>query len=207
MTPPETAEALLPERLSYRSLHRAAADCTACPLYRNATQTVFGEGKVRSDVMVVGEQPGDQEDRQGHPFVGPAGRVLSDGLDQAGIDPGRVYETNVVKHFKFTREGKRRLHQKPKRSEIEACKPWLEAELEVVEPEALVLLGATASQALLGSDFRVTKERGKRLDSSWAPIVVTTMHPSSVLRAGDDRHEAMADFVDDLRVVAKALDR
>lgn len=201
----ESVSEMLPERLSLRSLRDAAAGCTACPLYRDATQTVFGEGRRDADVVAVGEQPGDAEDRRGHPFVGPAGRVLSEALADAGIDPERVYETNVVKHFKWRRQGKRRLHQKPNRSEIEACRPWLDAELEVVRPEAVVLLGATAAQALVGRSFRVTRERGKLLDSPLAPVMLATVHPSSVLRAGDDRREAMAALVDDLRVLADAL--
>lgn len=206
---PETGTAadLLPERLSLGSLREAASGCTACPLHRNATQTVFGEGPTGADVVAVGEQPGDQEDRQGHPFVGPAGRVLAEGMEAAGIDPGRVYETNVVKHFKFRTQGKRRLHQKPNRTEMAACVPWLEAELEVVEPQAVVLLGATASQALLGTSFKVTHERGHLLDSDLAPVVMATVHPSSVLRAGDDRRAAMDEFVADLRVLAEAIDR
>jgi DNA polymerase len=199
-----TAAAFLPARLSLQGLRRAAAGCSACPLHLRATQTVFGEGLARSDVMAIGEQPGDQEDRQGHPFVGPAGRVLHDGFERAGIAPDRVYITNAVKHFKWTERGKRRIHQRPNRDEIEACHPWLEAELAVVDPRAVLLLGATAAQALLGPSFRVTRERGRLLSSDLAPIVIATVHPASVLRA-DDREGAMAGFVDDLTTLATAL--
>lgn len=203
----EDAAAFLPPRLTMRGLQEVARGCTACPLHRRATQTVFGEGLVRARVVAIGEQPGDQEDRQGRPFVGPAGRVLDDGLDRAGINRTEVYVTNVVKHFKWTERGKRRIHQRPNRDEIEACHPWLEAELTVVDPRAVLLLGATASKALLGSSFRVTKERGRPVPSELAPIVIATVHPASVLRAGDDRHEAMEAFVDDLRALADALGR
>jgi DNA polymerase len=201
---PSSAAAFLPARLSLSGLREAAGACTACPLHLRATQTVFGEGLVRAEVMAVGEQPGDQEDRQGHPFVGPAGRVLHEGFEQAGIPPHTVYITNAVKHFKWTERGKRRIHQRPNRDEIEACHPWLEAELTVVDPRALLLLGATAAQALLGPSFRVTRERGRPLSSDLAPIVIATVHPASVLRA-DDREEAMAGFVDDLTALATAL--
>ena len=202
---PSTAAAFLPARLSLKGLREAAAGCRACPLYLRATQTVFGDGLARAEVMAVGEQPGDQEDRQGHPFVGPAGRVLQDGFARAGIAPDTVYVTNVVKHFKWTERGKRRIHQRPNRDEIEACHPWLEAELTVVAPRALLLLGATAAQALLGPSFRVSRERGRLLSSDLAPIVLATVHPASVLRAGDDREDAMDAFVDDLTALADAL--
>ncbi len=200
-----TVAQLLPDRLSLQGLQEASVGCTACPIHEHATQTVFGEGLVRSDVMVVGEQPGDQEDRQGRPFVGPAGGVLDEGLIEAGFDRDQIYVTNVVKHFKWEPRGKRRIHQRPNRSEIAACRPWLEAELEVVEPTALVLLGATAAQALLGPSFRVTRQRGEPVDSDLAPIVMATVHPSSVLRA-DDREAAMTGFVADLRAVRSAFD-
>src|SRR5919201_3212898 len=195
-----TATEYLPGRLSLTSLRDAAANCQACPLWRTATQTVFGEGAKRADLMLVGEQPGDREDREGRPFVGPAGRLLDEGLEEAGIDRTRAYVTNVVKHFKWQARGKRRIHAKPSWSEMMACKPWLEAELEAVKPEVLVCLGATASQALLGKQFRVTKERGRPLDSELAPHVVATIHPSAVLRA-DDREAEFAGLVKDLEVV------
>jgi len=190
----------------WRQLVEEAATCRNCDLWRNATQTVFGQGPVPADAMFVGEQPGDQEDRQGAPFVGPAGRVFDEGLTDAGIDRERVYVTNAVKHFKWTPRGKRRIHQKPTRGEVRACAPWLDSELAVVRPDVLVLLGATAAQAVLGASFRVTADRGRLLDSSLAPHVIATVHPSSVLR-GDpaDRDDAMRAFVADLRVVASVL--
>ena len=201
------AAEFLPARLSLASLQRAASRCTACPLHEGATQTVFGDGLVRAEVMAIGEQPGDREDLAGQPFVGPAGRVLDDGLEQAGIDPKRVYVTNAVKHFKWEQRGKRRIHQKPNQGEIEACHPWLEAEVEVIEPDVVLLLGATAAKAVLGNSFSVTKHRGEVLESKFSSRTVATFHPSSVLRAGDDRHDAMEAFVADLGVVAGMLDR
>src|SRR3954468_2125006 len=162
-----TATEDLPERLALASLREAAAGCQACPLWRTGTQTVFGEGAARSELMLVGEQPGDREDREGHPFVGPAGRLLDHALEEAGIDRTRAYVTNVVKHFKWQARGKRRIHAKPAWSEVAACRPWLDAELTVVKPEVLVCLGATAAQALLGRSFRVTRERGKPVDPTW----------------------------------------
>jgi uracil-DNA glycosylase family protein len=190
----------------WRHLVEEAATCRNCDLWRNATQTVFGQGPVPADAMFVGEQPGDQEDRRGAPFVGPAGRVFDEGLEKAGIDRDRVYVTNAVKHFKWTPRGKRRIHQKPTREEVRACAPWLESELAVVRPEVLVLLGATAAQAVLGSTFRVTAERGRLLDSSLAPHVIATVHPSSILRGDpEDRRDAMNAFVADLRVIASVL--
>ena len=201
-----TATEYLPERLSLTSLRKASADCQACPLWRTATQTVFGEGAKRSDVMLVGEQPGDREDREGRPFVGPAGRLLDQALEEAGIDRTRAYVTNVVKHFKWQARGKRRIHAKPAWAEIAACRPWLDAELAVVQPDVLVCLGATAAQALLGRAFRVTKQRGEPIDSDLAPHVVATIHPSAILRADDeDRERERAAFVDDLRVAASML--
>jgi uracil-DNA glycosylase family protein len=198
----------LPERLNLTSLRDAARDCRACPLWETGTQTVFGEGRVRSEVMLVGEQPGDQEDKAGKPFVGPAGRLLDRGLEEAGIDRDSAYVTNAVKHFKWQARGKRRIHQKPSWSELAACRPWLDAELDVIAPRALVLLGATAAQSLLGRQFRVTRQRGELLDSELAEIVVATVHPSAILRAEDeDREREFAAFVDDLRVVASALGR
>lgn len=201
------AEEFLPRRVSLSGLQAAAQDCRGCDLYRNATQTVFGEGLVRSRVMLVGEQPGDREDRQGRPFVGPAGRLLDRSLIEAGIDRDEAYVTNVVKHFKHTRRGKRRIHKRPAAEEIRACSPWLEAEVGVVEPEVIVALGATAAQALLGPDFRLTRHRGEFHASDLGPPVTATVHPSAVLRAPDDetRREERAAFVADLRLVARRL--
>jgi uracil-DNA glycosylase len=203
---PNDATPFLPERRSLKALREAAAGCRGCHLWRGATQTVFGEGRKASRVMLVGEQPGDREDRAGEPFVGPAGRELDRGLEAAGIERADAYVTNVVKHFKFEERGRRRIHQTPKRFEIEACTPWLEEELKVVKPEALVLLGATAAKALLGSSFRVTQHRGELLDSELAPIVTATIHPSAILRGPPERREGeLAAFVDDLRFVASLL--
>lgn len=200
-----SAADFLPDRLSLRALQRAAEDCTGCPLHRDATQTVFGDGLVRADVMAIGEQPGDSEDRQGRPFVGPAGGVLRDGLRRAGLAPDRVYVTNVVKHFKWEPRGKRRIHQRPGREEVEACRPWLAAEVEVIEPSIVLLLGATAAKSVLGDAFRVTKQRGRPVRSELADCTIATVHPSSVLRARGDRAAAMEAFVDDLRTVASML--
>ena len=188
-------------------LRRDAADCRACPLWENATQTVFGEGTATAKVVLVGEQPGDQEDRRGRPFVGPAGRVLDEALELAGIDRSTTYVTNAVKHFKWTARGKRRIHAKPSWSEIAACSPWLQSELEAIAPAVLVCLGATAAQALLGKQFRVTKERGRWVESELAPHVTATIHPSSILRrrTDDDRHKEMEGFVADLKLVASVL--
>jgi uracil-DNA glycosylase len=204
---PNDATPFLPEQRNLKTLRDAAAGCRGCHLWRGATQTVFGEGLKRSHVMFVGEQPGDQEDRQGRPFVGPAGRELDRALEAVGIARDDVYITNVVKHFKFEERGRRRIHQTPKRFEIDACRPWLEEELRVVDPSALVLLGATAAKALLGSSFRLTQHRGELLDSDLAPIVTATIHPSSILRAPDDaaRVEQRESFAEDLRVIARAL--
>ena len=206
---PNDATPFLPERSSLKALREAAAGCRGCHLWRPATQTVFGEGRKSSRLMLVGEQPGDKEDRMGKPFVGPASRELDRGLEAAGIGREDAYLTNVVKHFKFEERGRRRIHQTPKRFEIDACKPWLEEELKVVRPEALVLLGATAAKALLGSSFRVTQHRGELLDSDLAPIVTATVHPSSILRQPDEpsRVEEREAFARDLRVVAEALAR
>jgi uracil-DNA glycosylase len=202
-----TAAPLVPKSPTLPTLREAAAGCQACPLWRTGTQTVFGEGARAAEVMLVGEQPGDKEDLAGKPFVGPAGRVLDDGLAEAGIDRRLAYVTNVVKHFKWVGKGKRRIHAKPNSSEIAACRPWLDAELAVVEPRVLVCLGATAAQALLGRDFRVTKQRGELIDSPLAPFATATVHPSSILRAPDEaaRQAEYAAFVDDLRVVAGLL--
>jgi DNA polymerase len=201
-----TAAEYLPERLSMSALRDSVAECKACPLWRTATQAVFGEGPRASEVMLVGEQPGDREDQEGHPFVGPAGRLLDEALVEAGIDRTKAYVTNVVKHFKWQARGKRRIHAKPAWSEIAACRPWLDAELAVVKPEVLVCLGATAAQALLGRDFRVTRERGREVESDLAPHVLATIHPSAILRADPEtRQDERKAFVRDLEVVASLL--
>jgi uracil-DNA glycosylase len=203
---PNDARPFLPERRSLAALREAAATCRGCHLWRNATQIVFGEGLKRSRLMLVGEQPGDREDRAGRPFVGPASRELDRALEAAGIERREAYLTNVVKHFKFEERGGRRIHQTPKRFEVEACRPWLDEELKVVRPEALVLLGATASKALFGSSFRLTKHRGELLDSDLADIVTATIHPSAILRGPpEDRQSQREALVADLRVVAEAL--
>ena len=188
-------------------VRQAAAGCQACDLWRTGTQTVFGEGAVGAELMLVGEQPGDKEDLAGRPFVGPAGRVLDQGLEEAGIDRSKVYVTNAVKHFKWKAQGKRRLHQRPNATEIGACRPWLDAELEAVQPRVVVCLGATAAQAILGRSFRVTKQRGEFVEGLMGPVVTATVHPSSILRAPDEatRQAEMGAFVDDLRKVAKRL--
>jgi uracil-DNA glycosylase family protein len=203
----ESAAVYLPERPTLPKLREAAANCRACPLWQTGTQTVFGAGAAKAGVMFVGEQPGDQEDKQGTPFVGPAGRVLDEALELAGIDRATTYVTNAVKHFKWEARGKRRIHAKPTWSEQMACRPWLEAELRVVKPRVLVCLGATAAQSLLGKQFRVTKERGRWLDSDLAEHVTATIHPSAILRQRDDesRHAELARFVEDLRLVATVL--
>jgi DNA polymerase len=192
------------EYSSLKALREAAATCTRCDLYKNATQTVFGEGSPNAQIMLVGEQPGDQEDLTGKPFVGPAGRLLDKALEEAGIDRKLAYVTNVVKHFKWQPRGKRRIHQKPNAAEIAACRPWLDAELSLLKPKVLVCLGATAAQAVLGRQFRVSKDRGVPVESDLAPVVMATVHPSSILRA-EDREAEMALFVEDLRRVAQAL--
>lgn len=198
------AATFLPERLSLTSLREAARGCTACPLWRSGTQTVFGEGKKRAGLLLVGEQPGDREDLEGRPFVGPTGRLLDDALVEAGIERDDVYLTNVVKHFKWRPKGKRRIHQKPTWSGIAARRPWVEAELAVVELHVLVCLGATAAQALLGRDVRVTRDRGRLLECELAPVAIATVHPSSILRERDhdERQREQALFVDDLRLAA-----
>jgi DNA polymerase len=202
-----SAEPYLPERRSLDTLRAAVDGCRGCGLWEHATQGVIGEGSVKAELVLVGEQPGDQEDKQGSPFVGPAGRILDQALEEAGIDRSRAYVTNAVKHFKWKARGKRRIHQKPTWSELAACKPWLEAELELVKPGVLVCLGATAAQSLLGKQFRVTRERGVPLASDLAEHVVATIHPSAVLRAGDDdaRRAELEGLVRDLRVVADLL--
>jgi uracil-DNA glycosylase family protein len=204
-----TAAAFVPPSPSLSSLREAAAGCTACHLYELGTQTVFGEGRASADVMLVGEQPGDQEDVAGKPFVGPAGRLLDKALEEAGIDRDAVYVTNAVKHFKWTPSpnGKRRIHQKPDTREVRACHPWLEAEIAVLRPRLVVALGATAAQALLGKDFRVTKSRGEVFDLPPASRIVATVHPSAILRSRTDEERALAfdGLVADLGVVAKEL--
>ena len=203
-----SAADFFPARVTLRTLAEAARECRGCDLYRDATQTVFGEGAREATLMLVGEQPGDREDREGRPFVGPAGRLLDDSLAEAGIERDDVYLTNVVKHFKFEERGKRRIHQTPKRWEVQACMPWLRSELAAVRPEVLVLLGATAAQALLGRGFRVTKDRGTWVQAPFAPLVTATVHPSSILRAPDDTREAERTlFVRDLAMVAAELER
>jgi uracil-DNA glycosylase len=202
-----TAAGLVPARPTLPKLREAAAGCKACDLWKTGTQTVFGEGSRNAEVMFVGEQPGDYEDREGRPFVGPAGQLFDRALEEAGIDRRLAYVTNVVKHFKWQARGKRRIHQKPNWAEMTACRPWLDAELEVVKPSVLVCLGATAAQALLGRDFRVTRQRGEPVDSPLAPNVMATVHPSSILRADEpDREAEMQAFVTDLRKVKALLD-
>ena len=196
-----------PEKISYRSLKSAAAECMGCDLYKLGRQTVFGEGRTTSEVMFVGEQPGDEEDKTGHPFVGPAGRMLDKALEEAGIDRDKAYVTNVVKHFKWAPRGKRRIHEKPNAAEVRACSPWLKAEIQVVSPRVLVCLGATAAQMLFGRDFRVTKMRGQWLNSDLAEKVIATVHPSSILRAPDPelREQQYHAFVADLVLIAREL--
>jgi DNA polymerase len=199
-----SATEYLPASRSLDELREAAKLCHGCDLWRNATQTVFGEGSEDAEVMFVGEQPGDQEDKEGRPFVGPAGRILDRALEEVGIDRTLVYVTNAVKHFKWQPRGKRRIHQKPNWAEMTACRPWLEAEIEVVGPRVIVLLGAVAAQTLLGRQFRVTKQRGELIESPWAEYVTATLHPSAILRA-EDRDAVYAGFVADLQKVAKLL--
>jgi uracil-DNA glycosylase family protein len=201
-----SAADFFPKTLTPEALREAAASCEACPLWKLGTQTVFGEGPADAEVMFVGEQPGDQEDRVGRPFVGPAGRLFDQALEAAGIERSVTYMTNAVKHFKWKAKGKRRIHQKPTWAETTACRPWLEAELKVVEPRVLVLLGATAAQSLLGREFRVTQNRRKLVDSDLAPAVTATIHPSAILRGEPERREAeLAEFVEDLRFVKSQL--
>lgn len=205
--PLETAAPLVPDRPTLSNLKKAAAGCHACPLWKTGTQTVFGEGVTGAKVMLVGEQPGNDEDLAGRPFVGPAGRLLDDALQEAGIDRADTYVTNVVKHFKWEPKGKRRIHKKPNAREIAACRPWLEAELAVLKPKVLVCLGATAAQALLGRDFRVSQQHGQFVPSPLAEHVAATVHPSSILRAPDDeaRRAARQQFIQDLRKIARVL--
>lgn len=205
--PDESRPAAVPDTTSLKVLREAASECTACPLYKNATQTVFGEGPRNPPMMLVGEQPGDSEDLSGKPFVGPAGKIMDRALEEAGINRAEVYVTNTVKHFKWEPRGKRRIHKKPNSREIAACRPWLEAELRVVRPRILVCLGATAAQAVFGPAFRVTRDRGKVLKSELASKVVATVHPSSLLRQPDEesREREYKHFVSDLRAALKAV--
>ena len=205
--PPRSAAEFIPDRPTLAKAREAAKDCRGCHLWKIGTQTVFGEGARRAELMLVGEQPGNEEDLAGHPFVGPAGKLLDRALAEAGIDRSLVYVTNVVKHFKWEPRGKRRIHAKPNGAEIAACRPWLETEIALVKPRVLVCLGATAAQALLGKSFKVSQQRGTFVPSTLAPRVTATVHPSSILRAGDDesRHLEMRRFVADLRRVAGEL--
>jgi uracil-DNA glycosylase len=202
-----TAAPLIPARPTIKKLQEAARDCRACPLWKTGTQTVFGEGARDAKIIFVGEQPGNDEDLAGKPFVGPAGKLLDKALAEAGIDRDEVYVTNTVKHFKWEPKGKRRIHKKPSGREIAACRPWLEAELEVLKPKVLVCLGATAAQSLLGKEFRVSRQRGEFVESELAEHAVATVHPSSILRAPDEetRHAEMRRFIDDLKKVAKVI--
>jgi uracil-DNA glycosylase len=197
----------MPEKRTLSTLREAAAGCKGCELWKRGTQTVFGVGSSHARVFMVGEQPGDKEDLQGRPFVGPAGAVLDKALQAAGIDRNDVYVTNIVKHFKWEPRGKRRIHKKPNALEISACRPWLDAEIELARPDVVVLLGASAAQGLLGRDFRVSQRRGEWVQSEIAPFVMATVHPSSILRAPDDesRHEEMRRFISDLEKVAGRL--
>jgi len=202
-----SADDLIPKQLTFLSLKAAAAECKACDLWKKGTQTVFGEGRRRAKVLFVGEQPGNEEDLTGKPFVGPAGRLFDEALAEAGIDRKQTYVTNVVKHFKWEPRGKRRIHKKPNAVEINACRPWLEAEIALVKPQVIVALGATAAQALLGPKFLVTKQRGKFLESTLAPYIMATVHPSSILRASDDetRRLEYRHFVNDLKKLARVM--
>jgi DNA polymerase len=204
---PISAKAFLPRTLTIASLDRAAKKCEGCLLYRRATQTVFGEGSEKAPAMLIGEQPGDVEDRQGRPFAGPAGKLLDRALEEAGLDRSKVYVTNAVKHFKWVERGKRRIHQKPNSAEIGACRPWVEAEIAAIAPPVIVCLGATAAQSLMGRQFRVTVDRGKFLENPWAPYLMATVHPSSLLRIveGEERQSEYRRFVHDLESVAAKL--
>jgi uracil-DNA glycosylase family protein len=205
--PNRTAADFIPERPTLLKMREASKDCRGCHLWKLGTQSVFGEGAPKAELMFVGEQPGNEEDLTGHPFVGPAGKLLDRALADAGIDRAVVYVTNVVKHFKWEPRGKRRIHKKPNAAEIGACRPWLDEEIALVKPRAIVCLGATAAQALLGRGFKVTAQRGTFVPSPLAPFVLATVHPSSILRAPDEeaRHREMKQFTNDLRVVARAL--
>jgi uracil-DNA glycosylase len=204
-----SAEEFFPARKSLKAFREAAADCKACDLWKRGTQTVFGDGARRAEIFFVGEQPGNEEDLAGEPFVGPAGRFLNDALAEAGIDRAQIYITNVVKHFKWEPRGKRRIHKKPNAREISACRPWLEAEIGLIRPKIIVCLGATAAQALLGPKFMVSKQRGQILKSTLAPYIMATVHPSSILRAPDDetRHTEKWRFINDLKKLAHVLSK
>jgi DNA polymerase len=204
-TSTSSAPRLFPQAQTIEELRARAKHCKACDLWRNATQTVFGEGTAHPKILFIGEQPGDQEDLQGRPFVGPAGKLLDSALEEAGIDRKKTYITNAVKHFKWEPRGKRRIHKKPNGAETAACRPWLDAEIATLRPEVIVCLGATASQALLGRDFRVTQHRGELMKSSLAPFLMATVHPSSILRAPDEetRHTEMERFLRDLKKLSK----
>jgi len=207
---PDTSAAdFFPERKSLKAFREAAAGCQGCDLWERGTQTVFGEGARRAEVVFVGEQPGNEEDLSGKPFIGPAGRLLDDALVEAAIDRSQTYVTNVVKHFKWEPRGKRRIHKKPNAGEIKACRPWLEAEISLVKPKVIVCLGATAAQALLGPHFRVSQQRGQFIESTLAPYIMATVHPSSILRAPDDetRHDEQRKFIDDLKKAARVLSK
>jgi uracil-DNA glycosylase family protein len=203
----KTAAPLIPAKPTLPNLREAAAKCTACPLYKTGTQTVFGEGPAKATIMLIGEVPGDYEDRQGKPFVGPAGKLLDEALAEVGVDRKQVYVTNAVKHFKWRPAGKRRIHEKPNSMEIAACRPWLEAEISLVKPGIIVCLGATAAQVVFGKDFRVTKQRGEFVASPLAKNVMATVHPSSILRAPNDeaRQQARVQFVEDLKKIRNVL--
>lgn len=202
-----SAADLIPKQLTLRGLQAAAADCKACDLWLSGTQTVFGEGRRRARIMFIGEQPGNEEDLAGKPFIGPAGRLLDAALEEAGIDRAQTYVTNVVKHFKWEPRGKRRIHKKPNAREIAACQPWLKAEIALIQPEVIVALGATAAQALFGPQFRVTKQRGEFIESPLAPYVMATVHPSSILRAPDDETRQLEhlQFIADLKKLKRFL--
>ena len=206
-----TAARFVPTTGTLVDLRAASRVCKGCDLWKNATQTVFGEGNTRASIMMVGEQPGDQEDVMGRPFVGPAGKILDEALSQVGLVRSQIYVTNVVKHFKWSpaERGKRRIHKKPRSSEIAACRPWLEAEIVMVKPKVIVCLGASAAQALLGPKFRVSKQRGQFIESTLAPYIMATVHPSSILRAPDDetRHAEKRRFIDDLKKVARVISK
>ena len=203
-TEPSAVE-YIPQHPTSRTLRAAVQTCRGCDLYARATQAVFGEGPNSAEIVLIGEQPGDEEDRQGHPFVGPSGKLLDRALVEARIDRSLVYVTNAVKHFKFEERGKRRLHKKPNRLETKACQPWLEAEINLIQPKIIVCLGATAAQSIFGSTYRLTKERGQFVQNSWAPHVTSTVHPSAILRAPDEeqRHIEYEKFVDDLKKVQR----
>jgi DNA polymerase len=205
----DSAAEFFPSRKSLKAFRDAAAECKACDLWKCGTQTVFGEGARQAEVFFIGEQPGNEEDLAGQPFVGPAGRLLNDALAAADIERAQTYVTNVVKHFKWEPRGKRRIHKKPNAGEIAACRPWLEAEISLVKPKVIVCLGATAAQALLGPKFRVSKQRGQFIESTLAPYIMATVHPSSILRAPDDetRHLEKRRFIDDLKKVARVLSK